>query len=128
MRSRPSTIEEEVLKILATVWRGQLPDRTRLLPNYPNPFNPETWIPFQLAEKAEIKIEVYNIHGQRIRILKLGEKKPGLYLTQSQAAYWDGRNGGGEKVSSGVYFYRLIATADDSQQQQSTTNSMVLIK
>ena len=102
--------------------------RLALHPNYPNPFNPETWIPFQLAEKAEIKIEVYNIHGQRIRILKLGEKKPGLYLTQSQAAYWDGRNGGGEKVSSGVYFYRLIATADDSQQQQSTTNSMVLIK
>ncbi|HCK16347.1 TPA: hypothetical protein DHW51_19640 [Candidatus Poribacteria bacterium] len=102
--------------------------RLALHPNYPNPFNPETWIPFQLAEKAEIKIEVYNIHGQRIRILKLGEKNSGLYLTQSQAAYWDGKNEGGEKVSSGVYFYRLIATADDSQQQQSTTNSMVLIK
>lgn len=102
--------------------------RLALHPNYPNPFNPETWIPFQLAEKAEIKIEVYNIHGQRIRILKLGEKKPGLYLTQSQAAYWDGKNEGGEKVSSGVYFYRLIATDDNSQQQQSTTNSMVLIK
>ena len=102
--------------------------RLALHPNYPNPFNPETWIPFQLAEKAEIKIEVYNIHGQQIRILKLGEKKPGLYLTQAQAAYWDGKNEGGEKVSSGVYFYRLIATDDNSQQQQSTTNSMDLIK
>ena len=99
-----------------------------LYPNYPNPFNPETWIPFQLAEKAKIKIEVYNIHGQLMRVLELGKKGPGLYLTPSQAAYWDGKNEGGEKVSSGIYFYRLIATADESQQKQSAIDRMVLIK
>jgi hypothetical protein len=102
--------------------------RLALYPNYPNPFNPETWIPFQLAERAEIKIEVYNIHGQLIRTLELGERDPGPYLLPPQAAYWDGKNEGGEKVSSGIYFYRLIATAGESQQQKSATNSMVLIK
>ena len=78
--------------------------------------------------KDQIKIEVYNIHGQLMRVLGLGEKGPGLYQAPSQAAYWDGKNEGGEKVSSGIYFYRLIATADGSQQQKSATNSMVLIK
>ena len=80
------------------------------------------------GEKAKIKIEVYNIHGQLMRVLELGKKGPGLYLTPSQAAYWDGKNEGGEKVSSGIYFYRLIATADESQQKQSAIDRMVLIK
>ena len=86
-----------------------LPSESILLQNYPNPFNPETWIPFKLAQSAQITIDIYDVAGQRIRTLQLGEKPAGVYVSRTQAAYWDGRNNAGERVASGIYFYRLNA-------------------
>ena len=80
-----------------------------LLPNFPNPFNPETWIPYQLAVKSNVAIIIYNIQGQKVRTLALGTQPMGSYLTKEKAAYWDGRNDMGEEVNSGVYFYTLEA-------------------
>ena len=86
-----------------------VPTETVLLPNYPNPFNPETWIPYDLAEAAEVYIHIYNTKGKSVRQLSLGFQTAGTYRTQSRAAYWDGRNSAGEFVASGVYFYTLQA-------------------
>ena len=83
--------------------------QTALLPNFPNPFNPETWIPYHLAEAAHVRIRIYDVAGHLVRTLDLGPKLAGSYLSREQAAYWDGRNGMGESVSSGVYFYTLEA-------------------
>ena len=82
---------------------------TKLLSNYPNPFNPETWIPYQLAETADVSIKIYDISGRLVRTLSVGFKPVGYYLTRERAAYWDGRNETGESVSSGVYFLRFVA-------------------
>ncbi len=82
---------------------------TRLLPNYPNPLNPETWIPYQLAEAADISMEIYDVGGRFVRTIPIGFKPGGYYLTRERAAYWDGRNETGEPVSSGVYFLRFLA-------------------
>ena len=82
---------------------------TKLLPNYPNPFNPETWIPYQLAKDAHVRIRIYDALGHLVRELDLGTKLAGSYLSKPQAAYWDGCNDIGEVVSSGVYFYTLEA-------------------
>ena len=82
---------------------------TRLLPNYPNPFNPETWIPYQLAEAADVSMKIYDVSGRLIRTISVGFKPVGYYLTRERAAYWDGRNEIGESVSSGVYFLRFVA-------------------
>ena len=79
-----------------------------MLPNYPNPFNPETWIPYQLAEAAHVKIYIYDVVGDLVRTLNLGIKPAGNYMSREQAAYWEGRNDMGEVVSSGVYFYTLV--------------------
>ncbi len=86
------------------------PIHTQLLQNYPNPFNPETWIPYQLASDAEVSIIIYNPSGERIRTIPIGDQAAGSYLTKGRAAYWDGRNGRGELVSSGLYFYHLQAS------------------
>jgi len=85
------------------------PVKTSLLNNYPNPANPETWIPYRLACDTPVVITIYNQKGQLIRTLSLGLKQAGTYATKQQAAYWDGRNNEGEKVSSGMYFYSLHA-------------------
>ena len=85
------------------------PKETTLLPNYPNPFNPETWIPYQLAEPADVSIAIYAADGRLVRTLRLGHQPVGLYESRSRAAYWDGRNALGEPVASGVYFYMLTA-------------------
>ncbi|MBI1926737.1 PQQ-dependent sugar dehydrogenase, partial [Candidatus Poribacteria bacterium] len=84
-----------------------IPEQTALLPNYPNPFNPETWMPYELAESAWVAIEIYSATGQLIRTLELGLKPPGRYISQSKAAYWNGLTEWGEKAASGVYFYVL---------------------
>ena len=81
--------------------------RDALLPNYPNPFNPETWIPYQLAAASSVRIHIYDPMGQRVRTLDLGQQPAGAYLSRNRAAYWDGRNALGERVATGVYFYRL---------------------
>ena len=85
------------------------PKETALLANYPNPFNPETWIPYQLAEPADVTISIYSIDGHLVRMLELGHQSMGIYESRSRAAYWDGRNALGERVASGVYFYTLTA-------------------
>jgi hypothetical protein len=81
----------------------------KLYPNYPNPFNPETWIPYQIAKDAYVTVRIFDIRGQLIKTIDLGHKEAGFYISQDKAAYWDGRNQFGEKVSSGVYFYTLRA-------------------
>ena len=86
-----------------------VPDATGLLPNYPNPFNPETWIPYQLSKPTEVTLHIYAVNGTLIRTLELGHQVPGTYQSKSRAAYWDGRNALGEPVASGVYFYTLTA-------------------
>ena len=85
------------------------PKETALLPNYPNPFNPETWIPYQLANPAEVTINIYAVDGHVVRRLVLGHQVAGTYQSRSRAAYWDGRNTFGEPVASGIYFYTLTA-------------------
>ena len=85
------------------------PKETALLPNYPNPFNPETWIPYQLAEAANVTLTIYAVDGTVVRRLALGHQPIGIYQGKSRAAYWDGRNKLGEPVASGVYFYTLAA-------------------
>ena len=85
------------------------PKQTALLPNYPNPFNPETWIPYQLAAPTDVTVSIYSADGRLVQILALGHQPVGLYESRSRAAYWDGRNALGESVASGVYFYTLTA-------------------
>ena len=84
-----------------------IPNTTGLLANYPNPFNPETWIPYQLAQPADVSISIYSVDGKLVRTLDLGHQPVGIYQSRSRAAYWDGRNAVGEPVASGVYFYTL---------------------
>ena len=86
-----------------------IPDENALLHNYPNPFNPETWIPYQLAKPADVTLTIYTVNGQVVRRLALGHQPAGIYQSRSRAAYWDGRNAQGEKVASGLYFYTLTA-------------------
>ncbi len=85
------------------------PEETALLANYPNPFNPETWIPYQLAEPATVTLHIYTVSGALVRTLDLGHQPAGVYQQRTRAAYWDGRNQLGEPVASGVYFYTLTA-------------------
>ena len=85
------------------------PEETALLPNYPNPFNPETWIPYQLAEPADVTLTIHAVNGVLVRRLALGYQAAGIYQTRNRAAYWDGKNEIGEPVASGVYFYTLTA-------------------
>ena len=98
------------------------PSETALLPNYPNPFNPETWIPYDLAHDAEVNIYIYNTKGESIRQLSLGFQTAGTYRTPSRAAHWDGCNAVGEPVASGTYFYTL------QTDHFKATRRMVIIK
>ena len=86
---------------------GEIPSESMLLPNYPNPFNPETWIPYHLANSTDVTIFIYNVFGQPVRRLDIGHRHAGRYVEHSQAAHWDGRNDAGEFVTSGVYFYSI---------------------
>jgi len=99
-----------------------IPGNTALLPNYPNPFNPETWLPYQLAQDAEVTIDIYDGKGRLVRLINIGAKSAGLYFTKVRAVYWDGRNDQGEKVANGLYFYRLKAG------DFSATRKMVIVK
>ena len=92
---------------LETLLATMIPQETVLLPNYPNPFNPETWIPYQLAGHSDVHISIYDSRGVRVRELPLGHQSAGFYTGQSRAAYWDGRNANLEPVASGVYFCEL---------------------
>ena len=85
------------------------PKETALLANYPNPFNPETWLPYHLAHDAEVTLTVYDTKGVLVRQLDLGHQSAGYYTDRARAAYWNCRNESGESVTSGVYFYQLRA-------------------
>ena len=98
------------------------PKLTQLLQNFPNPFNPETWIPYQLETAADVTLHIYDTSGDIVRTLDLGFKGQGFYTTRSRAAYWDGRNNLGEQVASGIYFYSLH-TPDFS-----ATRKMLILK
>jgi len=98
----------------ATAWAdiklaALIPEQSALLPNYPNPFNPETWIPFDLAEPASVSIRIYDARGRVVRALSLGRLAPGRYRARHRAAHWDGRNATGSPVASGVYVVELVA-------------------
>ena len=97
------------IQVLEQLLAALTPKETALLPNYPNPFNPETWIPYQLAAPADVNISIHSIDGRLVWTLKLGYQPVGIYKSRSGAAYWDGKNALGEQVASGVYFYTLTA-------------------
>ena len=84
-----------------------LPDSTQLFPNFPNPFNPETWMPYQLATSSNVQVTIFDVKGIVVRTLPLGYQSAGYYTSRNRAAYWDGRNSLEEPVASGVYFYQL---------------------
>ena len=88
---------------------AEIPDVTELRPNYPNPFNPETWLPFNLSRDADVAVTIYNAMGESIRRFDLGHMPAGSYLSQEKAVYWNGRNEWHERIASGVYYYTLEA-------------------
>ncbi len=100
---------QQGIKNLQRLLASLIPDRTALLMNYPNPFNPETWIPYQLAEPATVTLHIYAVSGTLVRTLDLGHQPAGIYQQRSRAAYWNGKNEVGESVASGIYFYTLTA-------------------
>lgn len=105
------------ISTLAAIKQGRgnvQPNKTQVLPNYPNPFNPETWIPFQLAEPSEIVVEIYDVSGLKVRTLKVGHRQVGFYIRRTNAIYWDGRNDLGEDMTSGIYYYRFISVGYDN--------------
>ena len=116
----PESIADAVLS-LRLDGIGQ-PKLTQLLQNFPNPFNPETWIPYQLETSADVTLHIYDTTGGIVRTIDLGFKQEGFYMTRTTAAYWDGRNNIGERVASGVYFYSL-QTPDFS-----ATRKMLILK
>ena len=103
------TMSQRGILFLQQLLAALTPKETALLPNYPNPFNPETWIPYQLAKDADVTLHIYAVNGQLVRMLTLGHQTSGMYQNCSRAAYWDGKNELGEPVASGVYFYTLTA-------------------
>ena len=112
---RGITVLEQLLKTLT-------PKKTALLPNYPNPFNPETWIPYHLSNDVDVHIFIYDTKGVLVRRLDLGHQIAGYYTDRTKAAYWDGKNRIGEQVASGVYFYHLAAG------DYSDTRKMLILK
>ena len=101
----------------------EVPRHTKLFANYPNPFNPETWIPYQLSSDGDISIQIHNVDGQLVRSVELGYRSSGTYTQQSKAAYWDGRNDNGETIAGGIYFYTL--KIDNSYAQ---TRKLIVVK
>ena len=100
----------------------EIPAETELLRNYPNPFNPETWIPYRLAEDADVSLTIYDAYGSLVRSIDIGHQIAAVYDTRAKAIYWDGRNQFGEQVASGLYFYHLSAG------DFSGTRRMVILK
>ena len=108
--------------VLEQLRAALIPQETTLLPNYPNPFNPETWIPYRLAEDAFVTLTIYDGNGQVVRTLDVGHRVAAFYESRSKAIYWDGRNEFGEQVASGLYFYHLSAG------DFSATRKMLILK
>ena len=110
------------IMVLEQLLAALTPTETELLSNYPNPFNPETWIPYRLAEDAFVTLTIYDLSGQIIRTLEVGHRIASAYESRSKAVHWDGRNNLGEQVASGVYFYTLMAG------DFSATRKMLILK
>ena len=110
------------ITVLEQLLAALTPKQTVLLPNYPNPFNPETWMPYHLSNDANVQISIYDTRGELVRWLDLGHQIAGYYADRGKAAYWDGRNNQGESVASGVYFYQLSAG------DYSATRKMLVLK
>ncbi len=106
--NRDETFQRGII-VLEQLLASMLPEKTTLLANYPNPFNPETWIPYHLAKPAEVTVRIYAVNGILIRTLSFGHKAAGVYEHRNRAAHWDGKNAQGERVASGIYFYTLTA-------------------
>ena len=117
-----SSSEKTVLSLLRVVLTKQLPKKTQLLPNYPNPFNPETWIPFELHQNTNVSLTISDLKGNQVRRIDLGYTLLGKYTSHDKAIHWDGKNNNGEKVASGTYFY-AIHTNNYTQ-----TKKMVILK
>ena len=110
------------IRFLEGLLAALTPKETMLLPNYPNPFNPETWIPYRIAHGAEVAIMIYDTKGTLVRRLALGYQPPGHYEDRGRAAYWDGRNERGEAVASGIYIYQFRA------RDYAASRRMVIVK
>ena len=110
------------ITVLEQLHAALVPQETVLLPNYPNPFNPETWIPYHLAHDANVILTIYDTKGAVVRTLEVGHRAAAVYESRSKAIHWDGRNEFGEPVTSGVYFYHL--SVDD----YSATRKMLILK
>ena len=122
---------ERGIQILEQLRLSLIPKTTRLLSNYPNPLNPETWIPYHLANASDVRVTIYDAWGGVVRILDLGHQAAGHYINRNRAAYWDGTNGLGESVASGVYFYTLSteSTRDSvTAGDFSATRKMLILK
>ena len=104
----PSEVKRSQIQLAALVARV-IPSGTSLLPNYPNPFNPETWIPYRLAWDSDVTLTIFDRSGRVVRMLEVGHRIAGFYESADRAIYWDGRNQFGEQVANGVYFYMLTA-------------------
>ena len=117
-----SDAEETILHVLESILTKTLPKQSRLLPNYPNPFNPETWIPFRAAKDGNASVTIYDINGTIIRFLPIGYVLAGNYLGPDKAIYWNGKTDAGEYVSSGTYFYQ-IKLVDYTE-----TRKMIIVK
>ena len=105
----PAAVFQRGILMLEHLLTSLTPKEMALLPNYPNPFNPETWIPYQLAKPADVTLTIYTSNGTVVRTLMLGYQPVGIYQGKGRAAYWDGKNEVGEPVASGLYFYTLTA-------------------
>ena len=119
---------KEGIEVLENLLASSIPEETALLANYPNPFNPETWIPYQLAESAEVTLMIYDMNGRLVRHLAMGHQAAGMYRSRSRAIYWDGRNQLGESVASGLYFYTLTVRAETGADDFTATRRMLILK
>lgn len=130
--NRTDAITQRGIRFLEQLLSALTPKATTLLANYPNPFNPETWIPYHLAHTADVQITIYDTKGAMVRQLDLGHQPAGYYTNRSKAAYWDGRNANGESVASGVYFYQLRAGRSrlsvSHRRDYSQTRWLVIVK
>ena len=121
-RDDGSDVFQDGIATLEALVEYTLPEQTKLLPNYPNPFNPETWIPYDLADDSFVQIQIYNLKGETIRNFDIGFQHAGSYHSKGLATYWDGRNSHGELVGSGIYYYSLTT------RQSKSIRKMVILK
>ncbi|MEW6104246.1 MAG: T9SS type A sorting domain-containing protein, partial [bacterium] len=100
--------EMQAQEISITI-NSQTPKLSELLQSYPNPANNACYIPFKLAKDANVSLEIYNILGQKVRTIELGQKTKGSYTQRNRAIPFDLKNDNNQPLSSGLYFYKLKA-------------------